>query len=152
MEQKENPEFWENTFRQKKEMWGMQPAKSAELANQFFLKHQLKNILVPGFGYGRNAQLLFQSGMQVNGIEISQTAIDLAQQHYGNSMVIHHGSIIDMPFDNKKYDGIFCYALIHLLDENERVKLISDCYHQLSPGGYMIFVACIFALQLKTRS
>lgn len=63
MEQKENPEFWENTFRQKKEMWGMQPAKSAELANEFFLKHQLKNILVPGFGYGRNAQLFFQSGV-----------------------------------------------------------------------------------------
>jgi len=44
-----------------------------------------------------------------------------------------------MPFDDNKYDGIFCYALIHLLDSNERVKLIRDCYHQLSENGYMVF-------------
>ncbi len=119
----------------------MQPAKSAELASELFLKHQLHTILVPGFGYGRNAQLFAKSGVQVTGIEISSTAIDLAQQHYGNSMIIHHGSVTDMPFDSKKYDGIFCYALIHLLDEPERIKLIRDCYDQLSPGGLMIFVA-----------
>ena len=45
-----------------------------------------------------------------------------------------------MPFDDKQYDGIFCYALIHLLDSPERIKLIQDCYHQLKPGGTMMFV------------
>lgn len=141
MDQQESPEFWENTFQQKKEMWGMEPAKSAELASEFFRKHQSKTILVPGFGYGRNAQLFARSGMQVTGIEISSTAIELARQHYGNTMDIHHGSVTEMPFDTKKYDGIFCYALIHLLDAHERSKLISDCYEQLNTGGYMIFVA-----------
>lgn len=38
-----------------------------------------------------------------------------------------------------KYDGIFCYALIHLLDSNERKKLIHDCYSQLTGNGYMVF-------------
>jgi len=28
-----------------------------------------------------------------------------------------------------------------LLYEKERVKLINDCYNQLRPGGYMVFVA-----------
>jgi SAM-dependent methyltransferase len=46
-----------------------------------------------------------------------------------------------MPFDQETYDGVFCYALIHLLPANERAKLISDCYNQLRPGGYMVFVA-----------
>lgn len=44
-----------------------------------------------------------------------------------------------MPFDKVQYDGIFCYALIHLLDSEERKKLIQDCYNQLSENGYMIF-------------
>jgi len=44
-----------------------------------------------------------------------------------------------MPFDDCKYDGIFCYALIHLLNEGERKKLIRGCYDQLADGGYMIF-------------
>lgn len=46
-----------------------------------------------------------------------------------------------MPFDQKLYDGIFCYALIHLLNEKERAKLVNDCYNQLRPDGYMVFVA-----------
>src|SRR3546814_490489 len=44
-----------------------------------------------------------------------------------------------MPFDDCRYDGIFCYALIHLLGTNERKKLIRDCYHQLVDNGYMVF-------------
>lgn len=44
-----------------------------------------------------------------------------------------------MPFENKLYEGIFSYALIHLLNESEREKFISDCYKQLKHGGYMIF-------------
>ena len=46
-----------------------------------------------------------------------------------------------MPFDDKKYDGIFCYALIHLLDKDERTKLIIDCFDQLTENGYMVFTA-----------
>lgn len=45
-----------------------------------------------------------------------------------------------MPFDLVLYDGIFCYALLHLLEEEERRKLIRDCYNQLKPGGYMVFI------------
>jgi len=135
----EKPEFWEKSFSEKQEMWGFEPAKSAILTKEFFLQQGVKTVLVPGFGYGRNAQVLKENGMQVTGIEISQTAIDMAVKHYGNEMTIYHGSVTDMPFDNKKYDGIFCYALIHLLDAPEREKLVRDCYAQLNAGGYMVF-------------
>nr|WP_255367014.1 class I SAM-dependent methyltransferase [Mucilaginibacter sp. OK268] len=77
--------------------------------------------------------------MAVTGIEISKTAIDMAKKHYGTDMTIYHGSVTDMPFDKYLYDGIFCYALIHLLDGSERQKLIRDCYHQLTENGYMVF-------------
>lgn len=132
-------EFWETSFSEKKEMWGMDPVNSALLANTLFLEENLKTILVPGFGYGRNAHFFHQNGMEVTGIEISKTAIDLARKHYGEEMTVHHGSVSDMPFDDKKYDGIFCYALIHLLDQRARRKLVTDCYDQLAANGYMIF-------------
>lgn len=57
----------------------------------------------------------------------------------GIDIGIFHGSVTDMPFDNKCYDGIFCYALIHLLNHREREKFIKDCYDQLKPNGFMIF-------------
>lgn len=140
-DQTEKPEFWEANFIEKKEMWGFEPSLSAELTKDFFVEKSVKNILIPGIGYGRNAQIFRDNGIAVTGIEISKTAIEMARKHYGTEMTIYHGSVVDMPFDDCQYDGIFCYALIHLLDSSERQKLIRDCYHQLSENGYMVFVA-----------
>ncbi|GAB3502587.1 class I SAM-dependent methyltransferase [Emticicia fontis] len=134
-------EFWETNFIEKQEMWGLEPAKSAVLTKDFFFEKSIRNMLIPGIGYGRNAQVFRDNGITVTGIEISQTAIELARKHYGPDMTIYHGSVTDMPFDSVPYDGIFCYGLIHLLDSNERKGLIRDCYHQLPEGGYMIFTA-----------
>lgn len=134
-------EFWETNFVEKQEMWGFEPALSALLTKDFFIENKITNILIPGVGYGRNASVFTENGITVTGIEISETAIGLARKHYGTDMVIHHGSVTDMPFDNKKYAGIFCYALIHLLDKAERIKLINDCHHQLEENGYMVFTA-----------
>lgn len=134
-------EFWEDNFIEKQEMWGLEPSKSAILVKDFFVEKAIKNILIPGIGYGRNAQVFRDNGIMVTGIEISQTAIDLAAKHYGTDLKIYHGSVTDMPFDDHKYDGIFCYALIHLLDSKDREKLIRDCYNQLSENGFMVFTA-----------
>lgn len=132
-------EFWEEAFRNKKDMWGFEPAKSTLLINDFFMEQNVKNILIPGIGYGRNAQIFRDHGMTVTGIEISKTAIDLAHKHFGSDLIIYQGSVTEMPFDEKQYDGIYCYALIHLLDKKERENLIQDCYNQLSENGFMVF-------------
>lgn len=133
------PEFWEAAFIEKQEMWGFEPSNSAILTKDFFVEKAATNVLIPGIGYGRNAQIFRDNGMAVTGIEISKTAIEMAKKRYGTDMIIHHGSVTDMPFDNRRYDGIFCYALIHLLDSSEREKLIRDCYNQLSENGCMVF-------------
>ena len=56
-----------------------------------------------------------------------------------------------MPFDGNKYDGIFCYALIHLLDSKERKKLIQDCYNQLTENGFMVFLQHFKNRYVKTN-
>lgn len=131
-------EFWESRFIEKQTMWGFEPTDSAIATKDFFLERNVKDILVPGIGYGRNAKVFIESGINVTGIEISQTAIDLARQN-GIDISIFHGSVNDMPYDNNLYEGIFCHGLIHLLNKSEREKFIKDCYNQLKPGGYMIF-------------
>ena len=134
-------EFWEEAFKDKQEMWGLEPAKSAVLTKDFFVEQNVKNVLIPGIGYGRNAQVFIDNEMSVSGVEISQTAIDLAQKHFGSDLKIYCGSVTEMPFDDNLYDGIFCYGLIYLLDEDERAKFIWDCFNQLTENGIMVFTA-----------
>ncbi len=131
-------EFWEASFIENQTMWGFEPSDSAILTKDFFREKKIKDILIPGIGYGRNAKIFMDNGINVTGIEISKTAIDLAKEN-GLDINIFKGSVTDMPFENKLYDGIFCYALIHLLSRSEREKFIKDCYNQLKPNGYMIF-------------
>lgn len=99
-------EFWEASFIEKQTMWGFEPSDSAILTKDFFLENNVKDILVPGIGYGKNVKVFMDNGIDVTGIEISQTAIDLARQS-GLDMDIFHGTVTDMPFDNKLYEGIF---------------------------------------------
>lgn len=132
-------EFWENAFTEKHLMWGCEPTRSARLASDHFARVGVKDVLIPGVGYGRNAKPFLDRGLLVTGIEISETAIALARSQLGLAIPIHHGSVADMPYDRRQYDGIFCYGLIHLLDAGGRTKLIRDCYEQLSAGGHMIF-------------
>lgn len=134
-------EFWEEAFKEKQEMWGSAPAASAVVTRDLFAENGVKNMLIPGIGYGRNAQPFRESGITVTGIEISQTAIELAHKHVGQELKIYHGSVTDMPFDKHLYDGIFCYGLIYLLNKHERLKLIQDCYQQLTENGIMVFTA-----------
>jgi SAM-dependent methyltransferase len=119
--------------------WGFEPTQSAALARDTFVRAGVKRVLIPGIGYGRNAKPFLEHGMSVTGIEISETAIELARSRLGLEIPIVHGSVTDMPFDRTKYDGIFCYGLVYLLEPRGRQKFIRDCYRQLEPGGHMIF-------------
>jgi SAM-dependent methyltransferase len=132
-------EYWESRFMNEGAMWKFEPSDSAIQALNLFKLNKFHHILIPGCGYGRNLKLFLNNGFHVTGIEISKSAIDLAKEN-GMNCLIHHGSVTSMPFDNELYDGIFCYALIHLLNKNERKIFLNACFNQLSAGGMMIFV------------
>lgn len=134
-------EYWESKFQEIVTMWGFEPADSAIQTCDFFISNKIKKILIPGVGYGRNAKVFIDKGINVTGIEISESAIRLAKENMNLDFLIHHGSVTQMPFDNSKFDGVFCYALIHLLNNNERKQFIRNCFSQLQENGFMIFVA-----------
>lgn len=134
-------EFWETAFKSNTRMWGEHPTDNAGTVLKLFQKHHINSVLIPGFGYGRNAKVFYDNGFEVTGIEISKTAIERARKYFGSDVTIHQGAVANMPFDEKKYPSIYCYSLIHLLSTAGRKKLIADCYEHLKPKGIMVFVA-----------
>lgn len=134
-------EFWESAFRSNDKMWGESPTDNSKNVLKLFQRNKIKSLLIPGFGYGRNAKVFYDNGINVTGIEISKTAIERARKYFGNDVTIYHGSVTDMPFDKARFESIYCYSLIHLLDKADRCMLIENCYSQLMPNGLMVFVA-----------
>jgi SAM-dependent methyltransferase len=130
--------FWDSKFSESGSLWGDLPSDSAIYALKIFREEGLLKLLVPGAGYGRNASFFEKNGFNVTGIELSGSAIQLARK-LGVTYLIHCGSVLHMPFDAEVYDGIFCYALLHLFNKTDRNRFIQKCRDQLRPGGQLFF-------------
>jgi SAM-dependent methyltransferase len=130
--------FWEERFSQEGKIWGDTPSLTAVYAIDLFKKAGVHRVLVPGSGYGRNAEAFAREGFLVTGIEISKTAVTLARQ---NTRGVHylHGSVEDMPCDDAVYDGIYCFNVLHLFLKAARVAFLQRCREQLRDGGVMFF-------------
>ncbi len=130
--------YWDSIFNDGA-IWAFYPAESAILASKYFHQHNISTILIPGVGYGRNCDPFIAKGMELTGIEISQKAIETARLNNLTFPIIH-GSVLNMPFSSTKYNGIYCYSLLHLFNRSERKTFLQNCYNQLTPKGKMIFV------------
>lgn len=133
-----NKEYWEKRFSEEGKIWGESPSKSAYDALKFFLVHNVKTVLVPGSGYGRNTKLFSSSGFDVVGVEISKTACDLARQ-FDPLSKFYNGTVLDMSFDTSKYDAIYCFNVLHLFPQDERKLFLRECVGKLKERGLAFF-------------
>lgn len=131
--------FWEERFCEEGKIWGENPSRTAEYAITLFKKYPVRTILIPGSGYGRNAEAFAREGFDVTGIEISPTAVALARQN-SEKIQYFEGSVDNMPFDDCQYDAIYCFNVLHLFLKDPRQIFLKRCRDQLKKGGLMFFV------------
>jgi SAM-dependent methyltransferase len=131
-------EYWESRFLTEGKIWGELPSLSAHYALVLFLENDVKSVLVPGSGYGRNAKLFSTLGLDVTGVEISETAFKMASQFDPESK-FYHGTVLDMSFDNRKYDAIYCFNVLHLFRQQERESFLRECFSKLKDKGLACF-------------
>ncbi len=140
-------EYWSNRFKAGGKIWGDQPSISAKQAGVLFESEKAESILVPGAGYGRHTCYFDRLGFDVEGIEISHEAIKLAKE--ANPQIQYYeGSVLDMPFTDKKYNAIYCFNVLHLFEEKDRKKFIGNCINALKRKGLIYFT--VFSEQEET--
>ncbi|NVM45534.1 MAG: class I SAM-dependent methyltransferase, partial [Candidatus Lokiarchaeota archaeon] len=106
-------DYWEKRFLDGGKIWGDKPSRTAIYALELFKRHNVNKILVPGAGYGRNTKIFTDANLDVTGIEISASAIELAK-NFNPKTQFFQGSVLDMPFNDEKYDGIYSCYVLHL--------------------------------------
>ena len=131
-------EYWETRFQAEGKIWGETPSRTAQLALEKFRQNGVKKILVPGSGYGRNTKLFSSSGFKVTGVEISPTAYKIALDFDPLSR-FYHASALDLSFIKEKFDGIYCFNVLHLFREKDRKLFLKECAGRLKARGLMFF-------------
>ena len=74
----------------------------------------------------------------MTGIEISETAFKMAGQFDPRSK-FYQGSVLDMSFDNRRYDAIYCFNVLHLFRQPERELFLYQCIGKLNEPGLAYF-------------
>lgn len=128
--------FWNDRFLQEGKIWGDAPSITALRACDLFLRDHVRSVLVPGCGYGRNAEYFHKNEFDVTGIEESGEALRLAEED-NPGIAYHHGSVLDMPLEDRRYDAVYCYNVLHLFLKKDREIFVEKCLDQLAEGGVM---------------
>jgi SAM-dependent methyltransferase len=51
----------------------------------------------------------------------------------------YNGTVLDMSFDNRKYDAIYCFNVLHLFRQPERELFLQQCVRKLKDKGLAYF-------------
>ncbi|MDP2951185.1 MAG: class I SAM-dependent methyltransferase [bacterium] len=102
-------------------------------------------VLDLGSGTGRNINYLAQLGSKVTGLEISQTALDLAKERAFAIGVEVDYRLFDIgsvyPFENEQFDLVLDVMSSNSLNEKEREIYLREVFRVLKSGGFFFVKA-----------
>lgn len=99
-----------------------------------------KKILDAGCGIGFFSRYFEEPGAKVIGIDFSNNMVNVAKENAPNSNFIV-GGLTQLPFDNEVFDFIFTSnVLIHIVDDKEWGKALSELKRCLKKNGEIIFI------------
>jgi len=106
-------------------------------------------VLDIGCGIGNYLEELLQRGCSVTGIDISINMLQLSKarlQKYSSNPPLSLADIEKLPFNNNKFDLVFCVGVLEYLKTDE--KALSEISRILKPGG-RIFLTLPNILSIK---
>ena len=131
--------YWNERFASEGEIWGIKPSKTAYYALKLFKSLNVRSVIIPGAGYGRNTKLFGCSGFKVVGVEISDDAVKRARK-FDTKSKFYRKTALEIDSINGKFDAVYCFNLLHLFKEKERLLFIDKCNKILNNDGFAFFV------------
>jgi ubiquinone/menaquinone biosynthesis C-methylase UbiE len=101
-----------------------------------------ERLLEVGCGIGTDLARFAKGGAHVTGVDLSQTAIDLAKQNFAlhgltaESLLVGNGEAL--PFPDGSFDHVYGHGVIQYTADPAR--LVGECHRVLKPGGTGIFM------------
>jgi 2-polyprenyl-3-methyl-5-hydroxy-6-metoxy-1,4-benzoquinol methylase len=136
-------EYFEKLYAETSCKWGLKP--------DFILVHFLELfprgfVLDLGMGEGRNAIFLAEKGFDVEGVDVSKTAVDRCIQLAKERNVVieaHAGDVRDFEISEEKYSLILAAgASLNFLKKGEMEELATKMKKGVQKGGF-IFISVV---------
>ncbi len=96
-------------------------------------KHRIRDVLDVGSGLGYGTSLISKAGFNVEGIDKSETAVEVSRKRYPHIKFMLGGFPAGV---NSKYDAIVANEIIEHVTDHE--AFISGCFKILKSGGLLL--------------
>ena len=107
-----------------------------------FSAYRNRRLLEVGCGIGTDLVRFARAGARVTGIDLAQTAIDLAKANFALHDVeaeeLRVGNGEDLPYADATFDVVYGHGVVQYTSDPAR--LIRECHRVLKPGGAGIFM------------
>jgi len=141
----DDEKYWNNVY---DEFHKLKPSRHSvwnESSNPFFerlipfLKHVgVKSIMDAGCGDGRNIEPLVKAGLDVVGVDISESALKNCERRFKNkkNLKLVYNLLSSPKFKNESVDAIICdHVLVHIKNID---AVIDNFFRILKKGGYIL--------------
>ena len=140
------PEFWDNLYADGKAYWNFKKATPALLE---FFKHPscpaTGSVLIPGAGFGYDAEAWAERGHEVLAVDFAPTAVDeldhLSRKHK-NLRSLDLDLFTLTPKDPKRggqqFDIVYDYCTFSAIHPGRRDEFFEVCYKMLKDDGVLI--------------
>ena len=99
-----------------------------------------KRVLEVGCGAGTDLARFARGGALVTGIDLSQSAIDLARRNFeqqGLQADLREADGEQLPFEDDTFDLVYAHGVVQYTPDGR--KLVDECRRVLKPGGEAVF-------------
>ncbi len=103
----------------------------------FFLQYAEGNVLDAGCGNGRNTRVLAETAYKVWALDSSKAMLETAKKNLEGTKNAEfvHGKIEELPFEDAKFDAVFCLAAAHHLPRKKQAAAFREFARVLKESG-----------------
>ncbi len=91
-------------------------------------------LLEIGSGPGRDARVFADKGLHVTGMDLSSSLVEIARKDVPEASFLV-GDVLDMPFSDATYHGIWTCATLHHLKKEDLPLALNEMFRVLKPGA-----------------
>ncbi len=103
-------------------------------------QNHAEKVLDIGFGTGTLTKKLYDSNIDITGIDFSTAMIEIAQQKMPNAKLLQFdfSKGLPAPLENEKFDFIVCTYAIHHLTDPQKATFLQSLKKHLNPAGEIL--------------